>query len=339
MKWLVRVYWGVAGAALAAAVAALVLPSRVRVESVERIERPPATVYTLLSRTRTQREWVPWTRWDPDAEFRFDGPEFGEGARMAWRSQDPRVASGAQAITFARPHQRLEMAMSYDRWGRARGYFDITPQGSASLVAWGFETSFGLDVVRRIAGVGFPARIAADQARGLRELKALAESLPAADFADAGIDRVETDPVFVVYAAGRVRGDLGAHAEALRAALAQARAFMREQGLSEAGDPRAIFLRWEPPLWEFKAAIPYAGAPRAPSIGGAIGFEGSYAGPALRVVHRGPADRTAGVYAQLEAYRAAHRLEPASAPWEVLVTDRTITPPEEQVTEIYVPVR
>jgi len=99
----------------------------------------------------------------------------------------------------------------------------------------------------------------------------------------------------------------------------------------------AVTTRWEPPLWVFEAAIPYAGEPREGGDGD-IAFSQLPASRAVRAVHRGPASGVAPLTTKLEAYLAAHRLIRIGPSWEVRVTERQGTDARNQVTEVIIPV-
>jgi len=193
------------------------------------------------------------------------------------------------------------------------------------------------DLVGRYAGRFFDRALGPDFDDGLLRLKALAEGMPGADFSEVGADIVETDALEVVAYAGQVRGGAAAQRAAFNAGVEQVRSYMRANDLREAGPIVAVTTRWEPPLWVFEAAIPYAGEPRQGGDGD-IAFSQLPASRAVRAVHRGPASGVAPLTTKLEAYLAAHRLVRIGPSWEVRVTERTGADARDQVTEILIPV-
>jgi effector-binding domain-containing protein len=336
MKWLVRVYFAVSVLAGAILIGGLFLPSRGHVQRSITIDRPPATVFTLLSSWRTYHEWSPWARAEPEAAYVFDGPPFGFGARYAWSGEG--TASGELVMTRAEPYALVEATVDLGARGRGLMRFTIEPKPGGSVVTWSYDTELGLDLIGRYVGRTFDGRLGPSFESGLVALKAYAERLPGADFADSGAQIVELEPLQVVVDARQVRGNTAEHEAAFAEALAEVRGYMSRNRLREAGPAIAVTTRWEPPLWVFKAAVPYAGEPRE---GGEdqISFDVLPAGRAVRAEHRGPPEGVAPLSTKLDAYLRAHRLERAGPSWEVRVTDRDRAPPEDQVTELYIPVK
>lgn len=335
MKWLVRFFFAVTVLVAAALVGGLFLPSRAHVERSVSIDRPPATVYTLLSSTRTFHEWSPWAQREPDAIFGFDGPSFGAGSKYVWSGEI--IGAGELVLTEAQPYTRVEGVVDLGPRGRARMTFAVEPKPGGSRVTWSYDADFGLDIIGRYAGRFFDGATGPVFDDGLPRFKALAESLPGADFSDADAEIVDTAAMQVVSVAGQVRAGAAEQQAAFDAAAAQVRAFMRANGLRQSGPLIARTVRWEPPLWVFEAAAPYAGEAREGGEGD-VAFTTLPAARAVRAVHRGPASGVAPLTTKLEAYLAAHRLRRAGPSWEVRVTERDGVADADQITEIYIPV-
>lgn len=335
MKWLVRAFFGVAAIAAVGALVGLALPSRVHVERAIEIDRPPATMYALLSNLGAFAEWSSLSRRDPSVRFVARGADRGPGQTLVWRGDT--VGSGEMTIADVDPEARVDISVVFGGRGRARTGFDIAPREGGSTVAWRYDVDLGLNIAGRYAALGYGRSVGAELEAGLANLRELAESLPGADFAGAGAQIVEVAPVPVVYVNGRVRGDSAEHQEAFDAAIDQVRGYMRANRISASGPVISITTAWEPPLWGFRAAIPYDG-PERDGADGPVVFGRTHGGRAVRAVHRGAPASIAPVYARLDAFMAAHRLSQAGGPWEVFVTDREETPAGEQVTEIYFPV-
>jgi len=65
----------------------------------------------------------------------------------------------------------------------------------------------------------------------------------------------------------------------------------------------------------------------------------SYAGPALKAVHKGSYAGLPATFQKLHAVVAARGYEPAGAPWDEYVTDPGKTPEPELVTNVVQPVK
>ena len=115
------------------------LPSKVHVERGIGIDRPAATVFTVLNGYRTFIAWSPWADRDPTTTYGFSGPEEGVGARMTWNGDPRLVGGGWQEITESRPYSLLRMHLVFDQQGAADSYFQIEQRASGVFVTWGFD--------------------------------------------------------------------------------------------------------------------------------------------------------------------------------------------------------
>jgi effector-binding domain-containing protein len=335
MKWLVRGFFAITVLVAAAVIGGLFLPSRAHIERSISIDRPPATVFTLLSSLKTFHEWSPWAAIEPEAIFAFEGPDFGPGAEYEWAGAE--IGEGEMTITRAEAYAFVTASIDLDARGRAEMAFSIEPKPGGSVVTWSYDAEFGPDLVGRYVGRSFDGRLGPELESGLQRLKQLAERLPGADFADANAEIATIEPSTAVIYERQVRGGAAEQEAAFNEALREVRRYMSANGLREAGPPAAVTLRWEPPLWVFEAAVPYAGEPRE-GADGDIRFGSLPSGRAVRAVHRGPAAGVPPLNTKLEAYMRAHRLTRAGPSFEIRVTERDGEAPDAQVTELYIPV-
>ncbi len=168
---------------LIAAVAAgyLLLPSRSHVERSAQINAPPETVYGLLQDFSRFKEWSPWAGLDPNAEYRYEGPESGLGAKMFWSSANPQVGSGSQEIIEARPYTKIGVALDFGKMGRAASGYNLEPAEGGTRVTWSFDTDHGSNLLKRLFGIFLDKWIGETYYEtGLANLKELAESRPPA---------------------------------------------------------------------------------------------------------------------------------------------------------------
>jgi effector-binding domain-containing protein len=335
MKWLVRGFFAITVLVAAAVIGGLFLPSRAHVERSIAIDRPPATLFTMLSSLETFHDWSPWAEQEPDAIFAFEDPKFGPGARYQWAGQE--IGEGVMTITRAEPYAFVTASIDLAARGQAEMTFTIEPKPGGSVVRWSYDAEFGPDLVGRYVGRSFDGRLGPEFEAGLQRLKELAERLPGADFADANAEIVTLEPTQAVIYSRQIRGGAAEQAAAYTEALREVRRYMSAAGIREAGPPAAVTLRWEPPLWVFEAAVPYAGAARE-GADGDIRFGALPEGRAVRAVHRGPPEGVAPLNTKLEAYLRAHRLTHAGPSFEIRVTERDSEAPDGQVTELYIPV-
>ncbi len=238
------------------------LPRHVHIERSIDIERPTATVFTVLNSYRSFAAWSPWAQRDPAAVYEMSGPESGPGARLSWTGDPRLVGTGWQEIVASQPNTLVRMQLDFDQQGVAESSFHIRPTEAGTHLTWGFDTDllegqgwFG-GLVARYFGLFFDKWIGTDYEEGLARLKTHVESMPAADFSDLEVEIVEVAPADILY----VTSDAGPGASDITATLATAYqeiiAYMAEQGIEMAAQPMAITRIGDQGRYEVEAAIP-----------------------------------------------------------------------------------
>ncbi len=166
---------------VAVAAGYLLLPSQTHVERSTQINAPPEQVYSLLHDFRRFNEWSPWAGLDPKAQYRYEGPEEGLGAKMFWTSENPRVGSGSQEIIEALPPEQLRLALDFGEMGRAESGYTLQPSEGGTRVTWSFDTDHGANLLKRLFGIFMDKWIGETYYEtGLANLKELAETRPPA---------------------------------------------------------------------------------------------------------------------------------------------------------------
>lgn len=336
-----KIFYAVVIALVLFFIGGLFLPRHAHVERSIEIQRPTATVFTVLNSYRSFAAWSPWAERDPGAVYELSGPEAGAGARLSW-SGDPRlVGTGWQEITESRPYSLVRMHLDFDQQGVADSYFQIGQTAAGTHLTWGFDTDllegqgwFG-GVLARYFGLFFDKWIGADYELGLTRLKAHLESLPPADFSDLEVEIVEVEPVDILYVVSEAGPDSSDITASLAAAYQEITAYMAEQGVEVAAQPMAITRIGEQGRYEVEAAIPATLPASLPALASRVRVGRSPAGRAVRVVHRGPYESMGPTYEKLAAWIAAHAMEEGRVSWEQYISDPGETPEEELITHIY----
>ncbi|MEJ2534354.1 MAG: SRPBCC family protein, partial [Gammaproteobacteria bacterium] len=288
--------------------AGFLLPTQVLVERSIAIQRPPATIFTLLDGYHRFRDWSPWAALDPGANWVVSGPEHGVGARLEWSGDPTLVGSGTQEIVTSEPWNRIVTRVELDGQGISLATFEIHGDTLGSRLTWRFETDVteGQDWLGAFLGRYFALFlddwVGADQERGLKRIKALAESLPQGDFSRADIERVQVPGQDVLFAAGAVPDDPDTAARRLEQAFQEVSEAIRRRGLTVAGAPLAISRRAADGTLRFEAAIPVTGWGDGAASDGAVERGRSPSGDAVRIAHRGPYDSLPESYRLLEAW-------------------------------------
>jgi len=316
----------------------LFLPSTLHVERSTVISAPQSTVFALVNGYARFNEWSPWARIDPQTNYTYEGPVQGVGAKQAWESENSEVGVGSQVITASEPYRRVETELDFGSQGTAQAYFDLTAEGDATKVVWGFDTSFGYNLMFRYVGLFMDGMLGPSYEEGLAGLKKLAESLPQADWSDLEVEMTEVEPVSIAYVSGSSSQDGAEIGQAFAAAYAQVGGFMGQHGLAFAGQPLVINTSWDEAGYIFDAGIPVASAPEGEiPEDSPVKMGSTYGGKVLKVVHTGAYGKLSTTYEKIEAYLAAHGLKGVDRPWDQWISDPGETPEEELITHIYFP--
>ncbi len=321
-------------------VAGYLLPKQVHVERSVTIERPTAMMFELLNGYRYFNQWSPWADRDPDAEFVISGPESGVGARMSWIGDPHLVGSGWQEIVASKPYEQINIKLDFDAQGIADTGFILEPAGDATRVTWFFDSDlteggkFLDSFLARYFGLLFDRWVGGDYEKGLANLKRFAESLPASDFSELEISRVEVAAQDILYVTTSSSQDPADIALVMADAYAEISAFINQAGISMTGSPMAITRAWEEGGYHFDAAIPVDFVPA--ELTGKISAGMSPSGSAIRAVHHGAYDRMMPTYEKLAAYMSAHGLNQGEVSWEHYISDPGSTAQQDMITYIYI---
>jgi effector-binding domain-containing protein/carbon monoxide dehydrogenase subunit G len=322
------------------AVIGMLLPRQVHVERSIVIDAPRATVYSLLDGFKQFNKWSPWAALDPNAKYTREGPEFGVGAKQSWVGDPKTVGSGSQEIVELKPLELVKCRLDFGDKGLATAQFALAPESNGTKVTWSLDSDMGAGPIGRYFGLMMDRWIGADYEKGLAGLKSLAESLPKTDFAALAVALVDVAPVTVAYVEAQSSKDIKEIGATIGASYAKIGAFMKAQGLKQAGAPITINKRYDDTGYAFDAAIPVDKAPaKEVPAGSPVKVKSTYSGKALKVVMKGPYASMPKVYDQLHALMAARAYEPAGRPWDEYVSDPGTTPEVDVVTNIYQPVK
>lgn len=316
------------------------LPDKSQMQRSTLIAAPPATVYTVLNGFRQFNKWSPWAELDPNTAYTFEGPLTGVGARMSWISQDPNVGAGSQEILAAVPNQSITIKLVFADFATDNvSAYALAPVEGGTQVTWSYEGDAKGSILYRYFGLMTDSMIGPDYEKGLAKLKTLVESLPKADFSTAQIELLETQAQPIAYT--YVELDAAQAATVLAAAYAKVGAFMTLNQLKQAGAPMTVTHAFDEAtrFWKCDAAIPVDRSDVASAPESDVKVGASYAGKAVRIVHKGNLQAMEPSYAQLLAYMAAAGLESNGNSWEQYVTDPGAVPEAELVTHIYSPVK
>mgnify|MGYP000337876592 CR=1 FL=1 len=333
-----KVLYGILASLVALILIGFTLPRTHIVEVSREIDAHQATVFALVNDFHRFTLWAPWADTDPNARFIYSGPTRGEGATVTWDGAI--VGSGTQTIVASRPFELVDIVINPGEPGEARTWFRLEPGTGTTIVHWGFEADYGMNIVGRYFAAMLGSVVAREYESGLASLLELAESLPDADFSDMEVEHLVVDPVEIAYLPAHSRPEPSAMSEAMGAAYFEVLKFIDANGLQDAGAPLSITKTFVGAELMFDAGIPVRGVTGdTPRESNGVRLGSTYGGPVIRVRHTGSYRNLSITHRKIAAYLAALGIERNGDAWESYVSDPAKVPEAELVTLIYYPVR
>jgi effector-binding domain-containing protein len=330
-------YWVIASIAVVIVVG-FALPRTHSFEVSTEIDAQRATVFALVNDFRRFSLWAPWADSDPNARFIYSGNNRGADAAMTWDGAI--IGSGTQVITESRPFEYVGIAMNPGEAGEASSWFRLTPGVGTTIVHWGFELDYGMNIVGRYFASMLGSVVARDYQTGLVNLKELAESLPSADFSDIEIKHLVFEPIEIAYLPTTSRPEPSAISDAMGKAYFEILTFIDKHDLQDAGAPLSITRTFSGSELVFDSAIPVRGVSDAtPHDGATVKLGKTYGGPVIRVRHVGSYRDLSTTHRKITAYLAALGIERNGAAWESYVSDPGNTPEAVLLTYVYYPIK
>jgi len=340
MKVLKRILIALVVIVVILVVIGFLLPKTRHVERSVVIDAPPCVVFAQVNGFRDFNDWSPFMAVVPDAEYSFEGPDFGVGSKISWRVTDPKPETGSQIIVASTPYERVDVELNLGRQGGAQASYLLQPENGGTRLTWTFDTDFGLNIVGRYFGLVLDRQLGPLYAQGLANLKRIAEDLPKVDWSDIDIGIAEVPSTTIAYSTGESSREPADIAAALGAAYGRVAVFVSANGLQIDGQPIAINNYWDDRGYGFDAGLPVSGTPtRGAGPGSAVRMGETYGGRVVRAVHVGPYTGLEDTYHKIEAFMIAHKLEGNGRSWDIYVSDPGNTAEDELVTEVYQPVK
>ena len=333
-----KLLYGVGGLLALLIIIGFTLPSKGRFVVSAEVDAPAATVFALVNDMRRVDVWAPIGGLDPNAQVIFSGPARGVGSTRTW---DGVVAgSGTQTITESRPYAYVETRLNLGEPGETKTWFELTDGGTRTLVSWGYEHDYGLNIVGRYVGAMITGVIRREYERGLSDLKDFAECLPATNFGDLEIEQIVVESQPIALRPVSSAPDPASMSEAMGEAYFEILTFIDLEDLAEAGAPLAIMRRPRGSELRFDAAIPIRGlTDETAQSSGNVRIDSTYEGAVIRVRHTGSYRTLGDTHRKILAYLTVLDIQQNGDPWESFVSDPAETPEAELLTWIYYPIQ
>lgn len=250
------------------------------------------------------------------------------------------IGSGTQMITASRPYEHVGIVMNLDEPGEARSWFNLTPGVGTTRVSWGFEADYGANIVGRYFASMLGGIVARDFQDGLLRLKALAETLPRADFSDIIVEHIVVEATDIAYLSTTSKPQADAISVAMGKAYSQILSFIDNHSLQVAGAPMSITRGFTGSALSFDAAIPVRGRTAEAALAATTVRMGTtWAGAVVRVKHTGSYSQLTTTHRKIAAYLAAMGIDRAGAAWESYVSDPGQVAERELITYVYYPIK
>ena len=115
------------------------LPGQAHVEREILIAANPEEVFPYIGDFHAWKDWSPWAKMDPAAEFSLSGQ--GLGQRMEWNSENPDVGQGAQEVIAFEAPGMMQTHLEFEGQGLADATFNLQPRKEGTLVTWSLDAN------------------------------------------------------------------------------------------------------------------------------------------------------------------------------------------------------
>lgn len=112
-------------------------PTEFRVSRSAEFAASSQTVFEQLNDLHRWNDWSPWARMDPNARYRYEGPESGTGASMTWAGNNE-VGEGRMTIVESRPAERVTMRLDFMKpfESTCTTEFALEPRDGKTVLTW-----------------------------------------------------------------------------------------------------------------------------------------------------------------------------------------------------------
>jgi len=322
-------------------VIAFMLPSNVQVSRSIVINSSPSNIFGVVDGFRQFDRWSPWAAKDPGMKVQISGALYGVGAHYEW-SGNKTVGSGSQEIIESTPYSEVKIRVLFGGFDQPNiAVFSLEPAAvQGTKVTWALHANLGANPIWRYFGLMMDRTVGADYKRGLADLKTFIERQSKTDFGALHPELADLQAQTIAYIPGHSSTDIDVIGKVLGEAYGKIGTSMKAAGLKMSGAPLAITTKFddEANIYEFDAGIPVDGDAKLPADS-PVKLMQTYAGPALKVLHKGPYSKLPDTYSLIDAFKRSYALQDNGNSWEQYVDDPSTKPAAEVETLIFVPVK
>lgn len=320
-----------------------VLKDEVTVSREIVIDRPAKVVYKTVNSMHNFNQWSPWPKMDPDAEFTFQGPEYGVGSQMTW-SGNQSIGSGVQTIVETTENRKVKTKTVFKSKDNAVSHttYQLTPVAEdKTKVEWIYETDFDGDILGRYVGSMLDGMLGPQYEQGLKKLKEVVESKPVYDFSGISEETIDKQNILFIPIEANQQAEISAK---MGPAYGQIMAFMQRNQIDMATPPLAVYRQVGGDVdggfgsWRIDVAV-------GVDVEGLSGVTGEIqlgqlpGGSVVKFIQTGPYNQAEKSYEIIDAYLEDKDLVAQGSAWEVYVKGPNEVPASELITHIYQPVQ
>ncbi|MBS3959195.1 MAG: polyketide cyclase [Xanthomonadaceae bacterium] len=167
-------------------VVALFLPSHRSYTHAVETNRPINVVFDMLNGFQRFNDWNHMKVIDPNVQFTLSGPASGVGARLEFRSSNPRIGSGSWEIIESVPGERIVFALDTPTMGHnktMRFRFERTGRQQRNVeISKRYRVEYGWNLIGRFAGIYVASNMGRQVQLSLRTLNNALAGIPRVDY-------------------------------------------------------------------------------------------------------------------------------------------------------------
>ena len=334
MKTLKKLGLGFFGLLVLLVLVAFLLPGKMHVERSLVIKAGAEPLYHQVNTLKNWEKWSPWHQMDSTMKVTYEGPEAGTGAKYSWVGEQ--MGEGSLQISESQTNQIIKTNLNFGGMGTSYAQYTFEPVADGTKVTWAMDSDskdvpWSWYVPSKYMNLFMDDMLGKDFEKGLNNLKTVVESQPAIATFKIEEKTIPAQQVLTIKAVcsqeelpnklGEIYGQISAE--------------MQKNKLQFAGQPFAIYHKYDPAAIEFEAGIPVNKAGK--STGNIVAKE-IKAGPVAMIAHYGKYEGTYNAHMFMDQWLTQNKKQVSGSPWEVYVTDPvTEKDPAKWLTEIYYP--
>lgn len=290
-------------------------PSVVKMERSIEINAPSDPIKIKLADLKYFHDrWSPWTEKDTAAKNTYTGEMGQPGSSYSWDSQVSEVGKGMMIYNKTVGDSVL-MTLRFDGMGDSKVYYVVTPNGSATNVAWGMTFNSPFIMRGMMILMNFEKQMAPDYEKGLANMKKAFEedlnSAPAYEVKEIQWEAKTFYGIKQTLSADKLASFFGESYAKLGAALSKTKT-------QYIGAPKAIYFSFDEKTMITECAAVME-VPNGTKLQGFEKYE-TPAGKVLLIEYYGAYEKTGAAHYAMDEYMKKHGLTQGYV-FEEYVTD------------------